>query len=71
MSKLHDSNDGHCDPTNTCDAQGVTLRSDVQTSALISTIAFAVGVVALGGGATLYFTAPKPTSPGIAVGGRW
>jgi hypothetical protein len=36
-----------------------------------STITFAVGVVALGCGAALYFTAPKPTAPGVAVGGRW
>jgi hypothetical protein len=71
IGKLHDSNDGHCDSTNTCDSQGVALRSDVKTSALVSTIAFSVGVVALGGGAALYFTAPQPSAPGIAVGGRW
>jgi serine/threonine-protein kinase len=69
-SKLDDSNsDNHCRDGNHCDAVGVQLRSDSKDAALVSTIAFGVGIAAVGGGAALYFLAPKPagTKPSVTV----
>jgi len=58
--KLSDSNaNGHCDAADTCDAIGLQLRSDAQNAALVSTILFIAGGVAVAGGITLFFLAPK------------
>jgi len=66
-SKLDQSNAGHCHADNFCDASGVQLRSDAQSAALGSTIAFTVGLAALAGGAVLWLTAPKAaTTVGLA-----
>lgn len=62
MSKENDATQHHCDATNHCDPQGVQLGKDAQSAATASTIAFAVGGVALAGGLLLYFTAPKGSS---------
>jgi len=68
-SKLDDSNaDGHCLPNNHCDQTGFSARGDAKDAATLSTVAFAIGVVALGAGAVLYFTAPKgPQKAGLQV----
>jgi tetratricopeptide (TPR) repeat protein len=58
--KLSDSNaDNHCDLANTCDALGLQLRSEAKDAALVSTIAFIAGGVAIAAGITVYFLAPK------------
>ena len=59
-AKLDDSNGpGHCDANDACDAYGLQKRSDAKSSALVSTVSFVAGGVALAGGAALWFTAPK------------
>lgn len=83
-SHLDDSNaDGHCHDGNKCDAIGVQARSDAQSAATISTIAFAAGAVAVAGGLVLYLTAPKgashvaiapslsPREPGLVLRGAF
>jgi hypothetical protein len=62
MSKENDATQHHCDTSNHCDPQGVQLGKDAQSAATASTVAFAVGGVALAGGVLLYFTAPKGSS---------
>lgn len=60
MGKLSDSNaNGHCDAADTCDAVGLQLRSEAKDAALVSTILFIAGGVAVAGGITLFFLAPK------------
>ncbi len=62
-SDLDKSNaDGHCLPNSHCDATGVQARSDAKSAATLSTVGFIVGVLGLGAGAALWFTAPKPAS---------
>jgi hypothetical protein len=57
-SKLDESNDGHCDSSNTCDDTGLGLRSDADASATRANIAIGVGVVAIAAGIVLFVTAP-------------
>ena len=58
--KLSDSNaNNHCDSTDHCDPIGLQLRSDAQNAALVSTILFVAGGVAVAGGIALFFLAPK------------
>jgi hypothetical protein len=67
-SKLSASNaDNHCDAADACDKEGLGLRSDASGLATGSTIASIVGVVALAGGAILYFTAPKGAARAVAL----
>jgi len=66
---------------NGCNGQGVADGSSAHSQAAVSTVAFVAGAALLGGGALLYFTAPKagvtvsPTvglgSAGVAVHGGW
>lgn len=67
-SKLDQSNDGHCHGANLCDPTGVQLRSDSLSAALVSTIAFTVGVAAVAGGVVLWLTAPKAQNASPSVG---
>jgi serine/threonine-protein kinase len=62
MSKENDATKNYCDSTDHCTGQGVQLGKDAQSAATASTIAFAVGGIALAGGVLLYFTAPKGSS---------
>ena len=55
FSKKDESFD-HCEGT-ACDPDGAALRDDARTSATVSTIAFAVGAVAVAGGVILALTA--------------
>lgn len=67
-SKLDQSNSGPCDSADRCDANGLSLRNDASGAATVSTIAFAVGGVAVAGGIVLYLTAPRAMqSIGLAV----
>jgi hypothetical protein len=64
-----------------CDAEGLSLQDDAHSAATISTIAFGLGILAVGVGAYLYLTAPHPSqtvafrvapSPlGARVEARW
>jgi len=49
-----------------CDAEGLDLQDSAHSAATISTVAFAVGVLAVGAGSYLYFSVPRPTK-GIAL----
>lgn len=62
MSKENDATEHHCNANDQCDPQGVQLGKDAHSAATASTIAFAVGGVALAGGVILFLTAPKNTS---------
>ncbi len=58
--KLSDSNaNNHCDASDRCDPVGLQLRSDAENAALVSTILFVAGGVAVAGGIALFFLAPK------------
>ena len=58
--KLSDSNaNGHCDAQDTCDAVGLDLRQQAKDAALVSTILFVGGGVAVAAGITLFVLAPK------------
>jgi hypothetical protein len=54
----HKDYESHC-PNNHCDADGLDLHDQAVSAGNISTIAFGVGVAALGTGVVLYLTAPK------------
>jgi hypothetical protein len=71
-----------CNMSASCTSpQGVSDGSTAHTQAAVSTVAFIAGGVLIGGGALLYFTAPKagvtvsPTvglrSAGVGVNGSW
>lgn len=65
--KLDDSNaDGHCGPDNRCDAVGLQLRSDGDSAATVANVTVGVGLVAMAGGAFLFFW-PKPLLGGAAT----
>jgi hypothetical protein len=49
------------------DDRGPTLRDQASTFATVSTVAFAAGGVAVATGALLFFTAPRPSSPSVAL----
>lgn len=58
--KLSDSNaNGHCDAADTCDTVGLELRGEAKDAALLSTVLFIAGGVAVATGITLFFLAPK------------
>ena len=48
-----------------CDAEGLSLQEDAHAAATVSTVAFVVGVLAVGAGSYLYFSVPRPAK-GIA-----
>ncbi|HEY8038326.1 MAG TPA: tetratricopeptide repeat protein [Polyangiaceae bacterium] len=70
MGKENDALNNHCPNQPQCDATGVQLGQDAKSAATASTVAFAVGGVALAGGLVLYFTAPKRAAPAASVGFR-
>ena len=85
LSKKSDAS-AHCMGTE-CDATGVALQDDAHRYATVSTLAFAVGVVSLGVGAWLTWTAASssgsptvratiqplvgPRIAGVGMGGTW
>lgn len=84
-NETNESSLDHCrrDQPNRCDASGVSLRDKALTHATLATVSATIGVIGLGAGATLYFTAPSPASHGesasgsglgttfVGVRGRW
>ena len=82
-SKWADAQGTHCSGT-VCDPQGVALASDAKSAGTLSTVAFAVGIAGLLGGAVIYFTASSerraawhlapaagPRQAGVTVGGSF
>jgi hypothetical protein len=69
VAALSSKNDGnaHCSGK-FCDAQGLSLESDAHSKATVSTIAFAVGAVALAAGVYLVVTAPSQQAAQLRVG---
>ncbi len=64
LKAMSDNNDAKslC-PQSTCaSAAGVQANDDAKSAATLSTVAMIAGVAAIGGGAVLYFTAPKRAS---------
>ena len=55
-AKLDESNNGPCTATDHCFANGLAIRKDAEDAALVSTITFVGGAVALAAGAVLYAT---------------
>ncbi len=51
-----------------CDAQSIDAHSSAKSRASISTVAFVVGGIALGGGAVLWFTAARSQEKNLAIG---
>ena len=82
LKAMHRNDDSkpHC-PQNVCDAAGLQLNRDAKSAATVSTVAFGVGLAALGTGAWLMFVPPRsnatasvtPTDGGAAltVAGRF
>ena len=67
-SHRNQSNAGPCDAADFCSAAGLALRHDALTDATVSTVAFAVGLAALGTGAAVYLLAPSgPSGSGLSV----
>jgi hypothetical protein len=50
-----------------CDPDGLALQDDAHSAATLSTIAVAVGLVSIGAGAYLWFTAPRAKSTALFV----
>jgi hypothetical protein len=65
-SKWHDAK-SHCDGL-ACDQAGVDLASSARVSGNVSTALFAVGAVAAGTGAVLFFGSPRKHESTIAIG---
>jgi hypothetical protein len=69
MSKENDALHNDCTGSY-CNQTGLQLGQDAHSAATASTVSFAVGAVALAGGAVLYFLAPKnPSAPTVGVRG--
>jgi tetratricopeptide (TPR) repeat protein len=59
-SRYNDALDAHCGGmTNNCDMTGLEITHDARSTANKATIVFIVGAAMVGGGAALYFLAPK------------
>jgi serine/threonine-protein kinase len=56
-SKYDESNEGHCRDGNLCKPQGLELRDQALSSASVATVLVPIGIVGLGAGAALWFTA--------------
>jgi hypothetical protein len=65
ISKWNERNE-HC-PGGRCDATAVQLADETNTAAMISNIGFGLGVVGLGVGGYLVFTAPSGTGDAAAA----
>ena len=67
-AKLDESNNGPCDATNRCTVEGLAIRKDAEAAALVSTITFVGGAVALAAGAILYATTLRRlTGSGVLI----
>jgi len=59
----NDDSMAYCSEKTICSQRGVTLRDEARNDALVSTIAFGVGAVALAGAVVLWATAPNGGQP--------
>lgn len=68
LSAIRNKDDSapYCDASNACQPTGLGLREDAARDARISTVAFAVGSVALAGAIVVWVT--RPTRPVVGVG---
>ncbi|HEY5949962.1 MAG TPA: hypothetical protein VIV40_30920, partial [Kofleriaceae bacterium] len=67
-SKYNDALDMYCNGmSNMCDMTGLEETHDARSTANKATIVFVVGVALVGGGAALYFLAPKGPAPAAAT----
>lgn len=55
----------------TCDATGFDAANSANTMALVSTVAFGVGLAGLGTAGVLYWTEPRHTGPAVGASPRW
>jgi hypothetical protein len=68
-STYDDSNEnGRC-IENVCGPEGLRMRDDAESKALVATIAMGVGAVAVVAGAVLFFTAPRSRAVAVAPSG--
>jgi serine/threonine-protein kinase len=68
MNKENSALGSDCTADKYCNQQGLQLGQDAHSAATASTIAFAAGAVAVAGGLTLYFLAPKnPAAPAVGL----
>lgn len=65
---LKNERDEVCPEAECSSQRGVDLDDRARSAALVSTVSFGVGVLALGAGAVLWLTAPDTTETGPAVG---
>lgn len=61
------SNDGPCDASDHCTPSGLSLRHDAISDALVSTVAFGVGIAALGACAVVAFVLPRGNGNAVTV----
>jgi serine/threonine-protein kinase len=59
-----------CRPSGVCSPEGLARDESAHSKATSATIAFTVGVVAIGGGVALWFTAPRPAQANNLEGVR-
>jgi tetratricopeptide (TPR) repeat protein len=61
LSAISTNNDAkdHCRSNDLCSAEGLSLKDSARSKATVSTVFFALGAVAIGGGAILFLTAPE------------
>ena len=68
MNKENSALGSDCTADRYCNQEGLQLGHDAHSAATASTIAFAAGAVAVAGGLTLYFLAPKnPAAPAVGL----
>jgi hypothetical protein len=66
-SARDESNDGPCNASDHCTPTGLSLRHDAISDALVSTVAFGVGVAALGACAVVAFVLPHGKGNAVTV----
>jgi hypothetical protein len=66
-SARDESNNGPCDASDHCTPNGLSLRHDAINDALVSTVAFGVGVAALGACAVVAFVLPHGKGNAVTV----
>lgn len=69
-STYDDSNANGLCTNNQCGTEGLDLRDDAESKALIATVTMGVGAALIVGGAALFFTAPRARSSAFVPSGR-
>jgi hypothetical protein len=64
----HDEAERYCDGPTCTDPRGVTAGEDAYSAGTISTVAMTVGVVGIGAGLVLWFTAPPRSTAEVQLG---